>query len=140
MPAAAKQKTEAGLLAYSKYWVDALSYAYETDDISPAQAATSRACVDCTALYDAFTKSVPKDGWGAGGKITSELQLVDRLVPDINGNYVVMARLTQQPYTVFDSVGVPKARNPNVARYSLLLYANFVNGRWGLMNYDRLEG
>ncbi|MEH0108952.1 DUF6318 family protein [Tersicoccus sp. MR15.9] len=140
MPAAAKQKTEAGLKAYAAYWVAALSYAYETSDSSVVRDASSKKCVDCVALYDAFDRSIPSNGWGSGGKITGQMQLRDGFLPDVNGRYIVLVGLSQQPYSIFSSNGTLKARNPNVGEYILLLETSYSGGRWEVVNYDRLKG
>ncbi|WP_143588267.1 DUF6318 family protein [Tersicoccus sp. Bi-70] len=139
MPAAAKQKTEAGLKAYAAYWVAALSYGFEATDTSLVRKASAPGCVDCVSLYDSIDRKVPKGGWGAGGKLTPEFQLRDGFVPDVNGQYIVLNALSQAQYNVFTSNGRSAGNNIGRTKVVFLLALEFLNGEWKLVNYDPLK-
>ncbi|WP_143588191.1 DUF6318 family protein [Tersicoccus phoenicis] len=139
MPAAAKQKTEAGLRAYAGYWVQALSYAYENNDTKPVRSVSNKECVDCISLYDSIDTNVPAGGWAAGGKLSNHLQLRDGFVPDINGQYVVIVRIDQAPYVTYTSSGKIASRSSGVNDLFFLLAIEYRGTSWSLINYDPVK-
>lgn len=139
MPAAAKQKTEAGLRAYAGYWVQALSYAYENNDTKPVRSVSNKECVDCISLYDSIDTNVPAGGWAAGGKLSNQLQLRDGFVPDINGQYIVIAKLSQSAYSIYDRLGKLQSRSDGVDKAFMLLALEYRGTQWSLINYDPVK-
>lgn len=56
LPAAAKANTEAGAEAFVRYWFEAVTYAMQTGDTGPLEAASTPGCVACNDLQRRIKK------------------------------------------------------------------------------------
>lgn len=85
-PALADKNTKEGLEAFTKYWYQALSYAYETGDTSLVQSISGPNCRFCSGLAEGLESAWEGAQWVAGGKIET---------PSVTGKYTRGAK-TQQ--------------------------------------------
>ncbi len=68
MPKAAKKETPEGAKAFVRYWVNLMSYIYETGDSRPLDGLWSSSCVVCRTIPESLT-NVYATGWIIGGKL-----------------------------------------------------------------------
>lgn len=69
LPAVAKTQTKEGLEAFTRYWFQVLSYAYETGDIKPLKSVSDPGCVFCNGLIKNVSNAWSEGQWISGGKI-----------------------------------------------------------------------
>lgn len=71
MPAVAKEKSEAGIVAFTKYWFELVDFSVWTNNTKPIKAVTERSCVLCAEqIIDPTDRNHEYGGWHAGGKST----------------------------------------------------------------------
>ena len=82
LPSAARQNTKAGALAYSRYFVDILTYTYAARDVAPLRANSTSECIGCRSIADGVAaQSGP--GWKyEGSKFTAPVVVISRWYPD----------------------------------------------------------
>lgn len=68
-PALADKNSKEGLEAFSKYWFQTLSYAYETGDTALMESMSGPNCRFCNSLRDNINNAWQGKNWIAGGKI-----------------------------------------------------------------------
>ncbi|MDQ0029631.1 DUF6318 family protein [Arthrobacter bambusae] len=69
LPAAAKENSKEGVEAFARYWFQALSYAYETGDVSAIKRSTGPNCIFCNGLQESIGQSWTDGKWIVGGRI-----------------------------------------------------------------------
>ncbi|MEZ2389346.1 DUF6318 family protein [bacterium RCC_150] len=69
LPEAAKANTKEGLEAFARYWFQALSYGYETGDMTALKQVTGPNCVFCNGLQEAVGLAWADGKWIVGGQI-----------------------------------------------------------------------
>ena len=81
LPAAARQNTKAGALAYSRYFVDILTYTYASRDSAPLRSVSASDCVLCRGVANGVdADSGP--GWKyEGSKFTGSVVVISRWYP-----------------------------------------------------------
>ncbi|MFJ6416769.1 DUF6318 family protein [Paeniglutamicibacter sp. NPDC091659] len=71
MPEAAKEKSEEGIVAFTKYWFELVDFSVWTNDTKPIKAVTERSCIVCAEqIIDPTDRNHEYGGWHAGGKTT----------------------------------------------------------------------
>ncbi|WP_311764391.1 DUF6318 family protein [Arthrobacter ipis] len=104
-PALADKNTKEGLEAFTKYWFQALSYAYETGNTNLMEAGSGSNCRFCNGLRDNIKNAWQGKQWIAGGKIQT---------PSVSGLYKKGAasqqatvQVIQQEITIYKADGTP---------------------------------
>ena len=93
-PALADKNTKEGLEAFTKYWYQTLSYAYETGDTSPVRSISGPSCRFCNGLAEGLKAAWQGTQWVAGGRIET---------PSIKGKYVPGAKTQQATVQVIQT-------------------------------------
>ncbi|MGL3807620.1 DUF6318 family protein [Paeniglutamicibacter sp. R2-26] len=71
MPDTAKEKTEAGVVAFTKYYFELVDYTVLTYDTKPIKAVTERSCYLCAKqVIDPSDANRKQGGWHVGGETT----------------------------------------------------------------------
>jgi hypothetical protein len=104
-PALADENTKEGLEAFTKYWFQALSYAYETGNTKLVEAGSGPNCRFCNGLRDNIKNAWQGRQWLVGGKIQT---------PSVQGLYKQGAtsqqatvQVIQQRITIYKTDGTP---------------------------------
>lgn len=70
MPAVAKEKSEAGIVAFTEYWFELVAYSDMTNDTKPIKSVTQRSCYLCAEqIIDPVEQNKAVGAWRAGGAI-----------------------------------------------------------------------
>ncbi|MDQ0617196.1 DUF6318 family protein [Arthrobacter globiformis] len=104
-PALADKNTKEGLEAFTQYWFQALSYAYETGNSKLMEAGSGPNCRFCNGLRDNIKNAWQGKQWIVGGKIQT---------PSVSGLYKEGAtsqqatvQVIQQEITIYKADGTP---------------------------------
>ena len=69
MPADAKEYSEEGAAAFTKYYFDLVNYSIETNDADPLKKVTTKDCIVCgVSIIDEATEAKKVGKWQVGGK------------------------------------------------------------------------
>ena len=126
MPAVAKEKSEAGIVAFTKYWFELVAYSDMTNDTKPIKAVTQRSCYLCAKqIIDPVDKNKALGAWRAGGEIVTSSTLAKLIGNDGLSGF----SLQREEMTAYTSSGeiqgtFPKTVKPMVGT----LYLVFENG------------
>jgi hypothetical protein len=93
MPKEAKEKSKAGLEAFTRYWYELLNYAYESGDLKPLEKATAASCLRCQDVGEVISDWHSEGRWMLGGQVKVDGTGTD-YVKDGAGNYQVAVQLT----------------------------------------------
>ncbi|MBX7445753.1 MULTISPECIES: DUF6318 family protein [unclassified Arthrobacter] len=69
LPEVAKTETKEGAEAFTKYWYETLSYAYETGNSRKLENVSGPGCVFCKGLKDGIDEAWSEGRWISGGTI-----------------------------------------------------------------------
>src|SRR6478609_7401154 len=69
LPEAAKAETKEGLEAFARYWYSALSYAYETGDLTRISFISSATCALCGKVFPGIKKWNAEGRWIVGATV-----------------------------------------------------------------------
>ncbi|WP_087874431.1 DUF6318 family protein [Arthrobacter globiformis] len=104
-PPLADKNTKEGLEAFTKYWFQALSYAYETGNTELMELGSGSNCRFCNGLRDNIKNAWQGQQWLVGGKIQT---------PSVTGLYKqgrtsqqATVQVIQQEITIYKADGKP---------------------------------
>ena len=130
LPEAAKQNTKEGFAEFTQYWLDSLTYAYETGDTTLFEAASTPDCPTCRSFTAEIKELHAAGGWSVGPrwKVTG---FSTSLIADPLGRFKGLYSVTEEPswrYRGPDSVskiskGVKEPMPQDIR-------ATFTNGGW----------
>ena len=127
LPEVAKTRTKEGLEAFTRYWYETLSYAYETGDTAELMAASGESCLFCQGLIEGVSASWRDERWISGGKIETPA-ITATLETDSTGYAIV--QVIQQEIQIHKPDGglyqVPTPSTNSGSRVS----TSFVNSEW----------
>jgi hypothetical protein len=128
LPEAAKANSKEGLEAFTRYWYQALSYAYETGDTTIWSATTSANCTFCTRLRQGVESAYAKGRWVVGGKMSTP-SVAGTFTPETPSQQVKIQSIQDQIdyYDADGSVGQPATPSSNTAS---VMIAVFESGSW----------
>lgn len=130
LPAAARQDTKEGLLAFAEYWFELVDYTYQTGDAEPLKAVTTPECEVCGGMYGRIPETYANGGWVEGGLVEMEkLESAFVLTPE-NRRQATMS--VRQKVMVFrDSSGKSvDVVAGNLRSSHMLLEATFTGDGW----------
>ncbi|WP_281281556.1 DUF6318 family protein [Sinomonas susongensis] len=87
LPEAAKQNTREGFEAFTQYWFDAITYAFETGDTTLLRSLSSEGCKMCDSYLTSVMALHGENGWRLGPRWTVKGFISD-LTPDSTGRLV----------------------------------------------------
>ncbi|MGY3566062.1 DUF6318 family protein [Sinomonas sp. RB5] len=130
MPAAAKENTKAGFEAFTQYWLDTVTYAYETGDSAAITAVSDPGCKVCASMKKTVDSLYAGNGWSKGPKWTvSDFHSTMKIDPAgrAEGFYLV----TEAPNQRFDASGrVTKDMKGTAEPAAQVIYGIFKAGEW----------
>ena len=68
LPESAKQNTKEGFEAFTQYWLNSVTYAFESGDIEPLELASESTCKVCGEFKTEARRLHDERGWAAGPK------------------------------------------------------------------------
>jgi Family of unknown function (DUF6318) len=139
LPEAAKAETKEGLEAFAAYWYSALSYAYETGDLSPLNQVTGSACSTCESAKKIITNWNSDGRWLEGGKIiTPAVETTFKVASD--GNYQVVVQVKQSELRAYKSDGSPSDSVVPASDVAHVFMTQRHSDGWQLVDVQRLNG
>ncbi|QTG82802.1 DUF6318 family protein [Arthrobacter crystallopoietes] len=136
MPSEAKLKSQQGLEAFIPYWFETLSYAYETGDLAPLQKSTGPDCLICGEFTKSVVEGNANNRWIVGGRL-DVVEIEDRFIETIDGDYAPIVFLTQQPLDYYESgelLGTAKGFSEPLLWVATIEYAD---GQWKMLDFER---
>jgi hypothetical protein len=98
MPAAAKEKTKAGAIAFARHYVDLINHAQATGDVSPLAAAERPDCTSCQRSRSAVTQLYESGATVDGGDWT--IEGADALKNQGSGGWLIEMHVSFGPQQV----------------------------------------
>ncbi|GAA1496646.1 hypothetical protein GCM10009628_16490 [Paeniglutamicibacter kerguelensis] len=136
MPEAAKERTEAGVAAFTEYWFELVSYSDATNDTKPLKSVTQRSCFLCAEqIVDPVDQNKAVGAWRAGGAIDVSITLSKAIGDDGVAGFA----LQREEIVAYISSGkvqgtFPKTSEPMVGT----LYLVFKKG-WQVVDLEFIE-
>lgn len=136
MPDVAKEKSEKGIVAFTKYWFDLVTYSDNTNDTAPIKAVTSRECHLCAKqIIDPVDYNKSVGAWRSGGDIQASMTMAKLINASGFGGFL----LQREEITAYLASGkvqasVPKTKKPMVGT----LYLQFENG-WQVIDLEFIQ-
>ena len=90
MPAAAKENTVAGAVAFVEHYIDVFNYASNTGDVKELQKLSDPKCEGCTSYIDLYKKTYADGGYFRG----SDWQFSEATVDTRDGALVVFGHIS----------------------------------------------
>ena len=139
LPEVAKTRTKEGLEAFTRYWYETLSYAYETGDQVPLSSVTANGCATCEAARNVISNWYSDGRWLEGGKIsTPAVETSFMQAPD--GTYQVVVQVQQSDLRAYKEDGTSSdsvVPATDAAQIFLVMYSTL---GWTLHDVQRLNG
>jgi hypothetical protein len=137
LPEEAKKETKEGLEAFARYWYSALSYAFETGDLSQWSDVTATECVFCNNIRAGTETGYKLGRWQVGGRLS---------VPSVEPRFTagaasqqVIVQVIQEETQYFKADG-SVGRNPEPASNSAsVVVARYGDGRWTVSDLHLLQ-
>lgn len=137
MPDAAKEKSEAGIIAFTEHWFDVLEYMYITNDTKPLKAITSPYCDLCARKMIDPSDGLSKSGaWTEGGDLSVQVTLA--ALPSKRSG-LANFRLEQDDLLVYSKDGeyngkLPATEKPDIGALTM----DYDNG-WKVVDLQWLD-
>lgn len=131
MPDIAREKSKEGLEAFTRYFYEAASYAYETGDLTPLQMISGPNCVTCNFIINQVEKGFLDDDWIARGRL-QVLAVTSEFVETSGGTYQAVADVKQEDidfYAPPPEGHLSTNTGPNES-FAQLVEGRFANGSW----------
>ena len=139
LPEVAKTETKEGAEAFTKYWYETLSYAYETGDAALFESIAPNPCEACEKVSKVI-KDWHSDGrWLVGGKLTTPVTNTT-FTKSQNGTYQVAAQVHQDPLSYMRADGTVARTDPQAPDQGNLLVLTFREGKWSVVELGSIVG
>ena len=130
MPKEAKEKTKAGLEAFTRYWYDLLNYAYESGEIDPVRGTTSESCQRCNTITMNIAEWHEDGRWQVGGTVHIDGTGTDFVAND-SGEYHIAVQLKIAPLQYYLADGTLHETTPGSSGLHVdVLAARYEDGAW----------
>lgn len=127
-PALADKNSKEGLEAFSKYWFQTLSYAYETGDTALMEAASGPNCRFCNGLRNNIHSAWQGKNWIAGGKIQTP-SVRAKFSPGGKSQQATI-QVIQQELSIYKAVGVLSQASTKATNTGSQAIATFDSTGW----------
>ena len=139
MPEAAREESPEGLEAFLGYWLEQLSQAYESGDLTAIESITGEECGSCNNFFDSITDRYANGGWISGGDIVLEsfgTTFEKRPDESIHG-YV---EITQGAGAFYNPDGSVSTDVPaETERSYIVFFATYESGAWTLVDFGTAQ-
>nr|WP_281281573.1 DUF6318 family protein [Sinomonas susongensis] len=130
LPEAAKQDTREGFEAFTQYWFDVATYAFEAGSSTELRTISSEECKVCSAYTSDIDDVIGSGGW-AQGPLWKTSDFHSDMSRDPLGQMVGYFILDEGASTIFDARGgVTRSRQGGNNGNAKAAYASFHDGRW----------
>nr|WP_269430509.1 DUF6318 family protein [Arthrobacter sp. ZBG10] len=139
LPEVAKTRTKEGLEAFTRYWYETLSYAYETGDLTFYDGVAPTTCVACEQVREVIRNWHAEGRWLVGGGITTPT-VETNFISGADGKYKVAVQVRQDPLAYMRADGTIARTDEQVSdRGNLLLVSNSA-GQWSVDEIGSIVG
>jgi hypothetical protein len=140
LPALARQHTQAGAVAFARYWVETLDWAYASMDTSLARRGFAASCSECRQLVGAIDRSRRLDRYVRGGR--SIVHSSTAVEPDSkdNAEYVVDVTFAVEKGQVVSSDGSIVGSEPANPHFVFRLWIRWYASGWLIVRKARVIG
>ena len=130
LPEAAKQNTEEGFEAFTQYWLDTVTYAFESGDVEPLKLGSAASCKVCVEFTEEARKLHTEGGWATGPRWTVQNFFSD-MIRDPEGRLMGRYLGLESPSADYNSEGSIKRSFPgDPSGTHQEIYASFEADRW----------
>jgi hypothetical protein len=116
MPAAAKQHTQEGALAFAGYFIRALDWSIATTDPQLLVPISDPACVACGNYVKEIRDVRARGGYIRGGRISLSAADINRSVSKSGVEYIIMISTIQEPDSVIEKSRSPMSEETSIER------------------------
>lgn len=139
-PALADENSAEGLEAFTKYWLELLSYSYVTNEWSVFEEETDPGCRTCASIKSAVNELYGQGRWLRGAEVNM-ISFDTAFEPTISGSVTAYVENQQSQIDYFDKDGsivrtVPKQEPPAFD----VVNALYEQGSWVVLDYGAPEG
>jgi hypothetical protein len=138
-PALADKNSKEGLEAFSKYWYQLMSYAYETGNLQPVDKITAENCASCDRVRSTIQSWNTKGRWIEGGAFEI-LDASTKFQPDSNGYQQVLVQYHRLPVNYRHPDGTIKQSFQRSNLLADIFLAKHQGNAWFVTNVDRVGG
>ncbi|WP_336710840.1 DUF6318 family protein [Arthrobacter sp. USHLN218] len=129
MPEEARERTKAGLEAFTRYWYDLLNYAYESGDVSPIREITETSCKRCGDITQNIEEWHENGRWQVGGTVEIDGTGTE-FVSNSAGQFHVSVQLAAEGIRYYTSGGKLEGTSPGTDFLVDVLVAKYEKGNW----------
>ncbi len=137
LPEVAKTETKEGLEAFARYWYATLTYAYETGDMKPLEAASGPDCGACAKVKTEVTEWHADGRWMAGGKMHVEGVHSD-FVETSPAEYQAVVQVYQDTIDYYLADATLKGSLPRKPAIGDIVIAHFDGSGWNAHTVQHL--
>jgi hypothetical protein len=137
LPEVAKTETKEGLEAFARHWYSTLSYAYETGETKPLEAASGPDCGACAKVRSEVTEWHADGRWMAGGKMHVEGVHSD-FVETSPAEYQAVVQVYQDTIDYYLADATLKGSLPRKPAIGDIVIAHFDGSGWKARTVEHL--
>jgi hypothetical protein len=130
LPAAAKQHTPAGALAFAEYYFQAFDWGYATSDPFLVQEISGPKCTACQRYVNGLETLTQSAGYVRGGRVSLESAKLVTGSFRVKSDYVVELVNREQAVVLVKPGVTPTTAQAAVRDDTSLVFASWVAGRW----------
>ena len=130
MPAAAKQHTQEGALAFAGYFIRALDWSIATTDPTSLEAMSAPECKACHSYITELNKLRAEGGRIQGGRITLSSASADPSPRDRPSEYQIAVKYVQDPDYVIRPSSLPSPDGTASKTYRSLVLLRWITTAW----------
>jgi hypothetical protein len=139
MPAAAKQHTQEGALAFAGYFIKALDWAIATMDTALLKDVSAPTCQTCSGEISAIADLKDAGGHVHGGRysILSARVSLDHL--SVKADYAIRLQLVQDALSRVYVSSAPTVESPTPIPYTSFVFVSWLSGGWVIVEQGGLR-
>jgi hypothetical protein len=134
LPAAARENTKAGAVAFARFYVKILNFAVESGRVDVFRAATLRTCVSCRNIAEVLSEVYAHGGYVRGGDLTVKQYSV--LPASRPQEWTLGLEVTAERQIIRSTKHAPP-RSLKGGEYSLTLDVRRVGNLWRIARMER---
>jgi hypothetical protein len=130
LPEAAKQNTAEGFEAFAQYWLNSVTYAFESGEVEPLELVSAPSCKVCTEFKTAVRRLHGEGGWAIGPRWTIRDFSTD-MIADPERRFLGRYLAIESPSVDYDQGGSVGRSYPGEPSGTFQeIYARFDSGKW----------
>jgi hypothetical protein len=137
LPEAATEKTEQGLMAFTSYWLETVTYAYATGDVGPMKSVSGDSCTACNNAAQTIQTSFKDGGWMVGGELTPASSKTN-FKQTSEGEYQILFQHSQEALDVYLADGTHEIKSDPVDSSVMIMIAAHEGGHWVAKNVETI--